>query len=64
MTAPDLSLGLGNRTRLKNLLDIILIELIFVAVVALGIGIWQLVDVNRELRKHRDSESSRDESND
>jgi len=37
-------------------LNIIVIELIVVAVVALGLGFWQLYDVNRELRKHRDSE--------
>lgn len=45
-------------------MDIILIELIFIVVVALGIGIWQLVDVNRELRKDRERPESEDESND
>jgi len=40
-------------------MDIIVLELILVAVVALGLGFWQLYDVNRELRKDR--EAGRDE---
>ena len=44
--------------------NIILIELIFVAVVALGIGLWQLWDVNRELRKHRDEPPPGDDGGD
>jgi hypothetical protein len=39
--------------------NIVLIELIFVAVVALGFGFWQLYDVNRELRKDRDKDKDR-----
>lgn len=35
-------------------MNIIIWELILVAVVALGLGGWQLYDVNRALRKHRD----------
>ena len=35
-----------------------LVEMIFVYVVALGFGIWQLVSVRRELR--RDKEAKRD----
>ena len=37
-------------------MDIIVLELILVAVVALGLGFWQLYDVNRELRKDRDKD--------
>jgi len=42
-------------------MNIVLIELIVVAVVALGLGLWQLWDVNRELRKDRDPERSNDD---
>jgi hypothetical protein len=37
-------------------MSIIMLELIFVAAVALGLGLWQLRDVNRALREHRDEE--------
>lgn len=43
---------------------IILIELIFVAVVTLGIGLWQLWDVNRQLGKDRDDKASADDAED
>jgi len=32
-------------------MNVIVLELILVVVVALGIGFWQLYDVNRELKK-------------
>lgn len=35
-------------------MNIIVWELILVLVVALGLGFWQLYDINRELRKDRD----------
>lgn len=41
-------------------MNIVLIELILVVVVALGLGLWQLVDINRELRKSREEKQSRD----
>lgn len=31
-----------------------LLELVLVATVALGIGFWQLYDINKELKKDRD----------
>lgn len=34
-------------------MSIIVWELILVAVVGLGLGFWQLYDINRELRKGR-----------
>ena len=34
-------------------MNVILLELILVATVALGIGFWQLYDVNKELKKDR-----------
>lgn len=42
-------------------MNIIVIELIVVLAAALGFGFWQLYDVNRELRKHRDAEGDRPE---
>lgn len=42
-------------------LNIVVVELIFVAVVALGLGLWQLWDVNRELRKDRERDESEDD---
>ncbi len=38
-------------------MDIIVWELILVAVVGLGLGFWQLIDVNRELKKDAEQES-------
>lgn len=35
-------------------MDIIWLELILVAVVALGLGFWQLYDVNKEIKKDRE----------
>jgi hypothetical protein len=35
-------------------MDLILIELILVSTIALGIGFWQLYDVNKELKKSRE----------
>lgn len=40
-------------------MNIIVIELIVVLGVALGLGIWQLIDVNRELRKPEGRQKSR-----
>lgn len=47
-------------------MELIVWELILVAVVALGLGFWQLRDVNRELRKERDKagHASADRNND
>lgn len=42
-------------------LNIVIVELIFVAVVALGLGLWQLWDVNRELRKDRERDEPEDD---
>jgi len=44
--------------------NLIVIELLVVLGAALGIGIWQLRDVNRELRKHRDEPSQADDERD
>ena len=41
-------------------MNIVIIELIVVLGVALGIGFWQLYDVNRELRKDRKKQQRRD----
>lgn len=40
-------------------MDIILLELILVAGVALGLGFWQLYDVNKELKKHQNQDSQK-----
>ncbi len=45
-------------------MDIIVLELILVAVVALGLGFWQLHDVNRELRNDCDKDCDNDPDND
>jgi len=42
--------------------NIIVIELIVVLGVALGLGFWQLYDVNRELHKH-DDDNQEDQHN-
>jgi hypothetical protein len=39
--------------------DFKLIELLMVTLVALGFGVWQLVSVNRELRKTRAENDAR-----
>jgi len=39
-------------------MNIILLELILVLVVALGLGFWQLYDVNKALKNHRDDDPS------
>lgn len=36
-------------------MNIIVLELILVLVVALGLGFWQLYDVNKALKKHQDN---------
>ncbi len=41
-------------------MSIVLVELIGVFGLALGIGLWQLRDVNRELRRDRDRGSDDD----
>jgi uncharacterized membrane protein YidH (DUF202 family) len=41
-------------------MNIIVVELVVVAVVALGLGFWQLYDVNRELRRDRDRDDGSD----
>jgi len=43
-------------------MDIIVWELILVAVVGLGLGFWQLFDVNRELKKETKQESEPQDS--
>lgn len=43
-------------------MNIIVIELIVVLGVALGLGFWQLYDVNRELRKHDEDKHDDDQS--
>lgn len=47
-------------------MNIAVLELILVMTVVLGLGLWQLWDVNRELRKDRETEeqpeSERDEA--
>lgn len=43
-------------------MDIIVLELILVAVVVLGLGFWQLYDVNRELKN--DCDDNRDNNRD
>lgn len=45
-------------------MNIIIIELIVVLGVALGLGFWQLYDVNRELRKHRKDKKPGDDERD
>jgi hypothetical protein len=47
----------GDRAKL----NIVIVELIVVGVVALGLGFWQLYDVNRELRKDRERNDSGNE---
>jgi len=44
--------------------DLIVVELLVVLGVALGIGLWQLRDINRELRKDRDKPSQADDEQD
>ncbi len=39
-------------------MDLIFLELILVVVVALGLGLWQLWDINRELKKDREKARS------
>ncbi|NBB92902.1 MAG: hypothetical protein GVY32_07025 [Gammaproteobacteria bacterium] len=41
-------------------MNIILLELILVLVVALGLGFWQLYDVNKALKEHSDDDPSED----
>ncbi len=41
-------------------MNIAVLELIVVAVVALGLGLWQLYDVNKELRKHKQPDEESD----
>ncbi|MBY6204884.1 hypothetical protein [Halomonas denitrificans] len=45
-------------------MDLIFLELILVVVVALGLGLWQLWDVNRELKKDRDAAPDRPRTQD
>ena len=45
-------------------MDIIVLELILVAVVVLGLGFWQLYDVNRELRNDGDNDRDKNRDND
>jgi len=37
--------------------SIVLFELLFVAAIALGFGIWQLWDVNRAIRRGRENKA-------
>lgn len=60
----------GASTGDRSVVNIVLIELIVVVVIALGLGFWQLWDVNRELRKDRErgdepreSDDTRDDDN-
>jgi len=49
-----------NALEVARHLNIVIIELIVVLGVALGIGFWQLYDVNRELRKDREKQQRPD----
>jgi cytochrome oxidase assembly protein ShyY1 len=40
----------------QPVMNIIVLELILVLVVALGLGFWQLYDVNKALKKHEDAD--------
>jgi len=44
-------------------MSMVLFEL-FILVAALGFGVWQLYDVNRELRKDREKARARDAGED
>lgn len=39
-------------------MDLIMVKLAFIVIGALGLGLWQLYDVNRELRKHDEPDAS------
>lgn len=39
-------------------MNLMMVKLILVVVGLLGIGLWQLYDVNRELKKHGDADES------
>lgn len=39
-------------------MDLIIVKLALVVIGAVGVGLWQLYDVNRELKKHADEEKS------
>jgi hypothetical protein len=45
-------------------MNIKVLELVLVVVAALGIGFWQLYDVNTELKKDRERDSGRDSDDD
>lgn len=40
-------------------MNIALLELLIVTAAVMGLGLWQLWDVNRELKKHDDNESGK-----
>lgn len=42
-------------------MNIKVLELVLVVVAALGIGFWQLYDVNKELKKDRERDSGRED---
>ena len=56
----------ASSVKVVHRMNIAVLELILVMTVVLGLGLWQLWDVNRELRKDREtekqSESERDEA--
>jgi hypothetical protein len=45
-------------------MDLILLELLLVLTVALGLGFWQLYDVNKEIEKDRQKEEQKDDQGD
>ncbi|MEM1081837.1 MAG: hypothetical protein AAGH65_09680 [Pseudomonadota bacterium] len=45
-------------------MDIILLELLLVLGVTLGIGIWQLIDVNKALKEHESDHGNGDNESD
>ncbi len=40
------------------------IEIVFVAVIALGVGFWQLFSINREIRRDREKKRQQRRSDD
>ncbi len=39
-------------------MDIVMVKLALVVLGALGLGLWQLWDVNRELKKHQEPDQT------
>jgi hypothetical protein len=45
-------------------MDLILLELLLVLTVAMGLGFWQLYDVNKELKKDDKKDERKDDGKD